>query len=188
MKNGFATKITTFLVFSVLALVGCGKSGGDGGGGQVATVPTYGYVNGSCYNTQNNTPVAYNLCNGLAVQQNQGYYLNNNQCFQTNTNQVVDISLCNQQNGGWNNGLQTGQGAGGPYQWNPYPNGHYPIGYFPTGYPSFPGYGGNYTSQVCAGIYLWMSSGSQRMVTCNGWNCRGYFMYTQTTYRPILCL
>jgi hypothetical protein len=184
--------------FSVLAFAACGKSGGDSPAAPpVATVPTqYQIVSGQCVNTAaGNAVVAYNLCqqqNGVG-----GYAWNGSQCLQTNTNTVVDPSLCNNQygNGGYGNqwgngGYQTGNGAGGPYVYNPYPNGQYPIGYFPTGYPSFPGYGGNgnYQSQTCTGIYLWTSGGSSRWVTCNGWNCRGYFVYTQTTYRPILCL
>ncbi|MES2964433.1 MAG: hypothetical protein V4760_11110 [Bdellovibrionota bacterium] len=193
MKKGIATQIT-FLVLSVLAFAACGKNGGDSQP-PVATVPTYGIVGSQCMNTLNNTPVAYNLC-----QQNVAgaYMWNGTQCLQTNGHAVVDPSLCNGQVGNQygnqygNGGYQVGQGAGGPYVWNPYPNGQYPIGYFPTGYPSFPGHGGgsggNYTSQVCNGIYLWTSGGSSRWVTCNGFSCRGYFVYTQTTYRPILCL
>jgi hypothetical protein len=176
-----------FVAFAATLMTACGKSGGDAGAPPVATVPTYGYVNGQCYNTVNNTPVAYNLCQTGTVT-NAGYYWNGSQCLQTNTNTVVDPSLCNGNVNNTNNGwYQTGQGAGGPYVWTPYPNGHYPIGYFPTGYPSFPGYGGSgVTSQVCVGVFLWTSGGSS--VTCNGWNCRGYFMYSQVTNRRILCL
>jgi hypothetical protein len=193
MKKNFATQIL-LLAVSVLSFVACGKSGGDNP--PVASVPVYGFVNGSCYNTTNNTPVAYNLCQQTVG--NGGYVWNGTQCLVTNTSTVVDPSLCQNQgyNNGYNNGgYQVGQGAGGPYIWNPYPNGTYPIGYFPTGYPSFPCYGTSGvwpttpSQQNCnGGIYLFLSGGSYRQVSCYNGSCSGYFMYAPSTYRPILCL
>lgn len=173
--------------FAIVALGACGKSGGDNP--PVATVPTYGIVNNQCL-MNNTTVVAMTYCQPAGGV--SGYYWNGSQCLVTNTNQVVDPSLCNNQYGHGQQlppGYQVGQGAGGPYIWTPYPNGHYPIGYFPTGYPSFPGgYANGYTSQACNGIYLWLSGGSYRSVTCTNGACRGYFVYAPTTYRPILCL
>lgn len=44
-----------------------------------------------------------------------------------------------------------------------------------------------YTTQTCYGPYYYSNGYQTQLVYCNGSNCRGYILYTQTTYQPVMC-
>jgi hypothetical protein len=165
------------LVF--LALAACGKSDD---GNNVAAVQYQMNAYGQCYDVTHNTPVQSNLCYGVGSGQFQ--YVNN-QCISTANNQVVDPTYCQQSMYGYGN--TTGYYGGGYY------GGTYPYG---TGYASYWGSnyypstygGGSYAgSQVCIGMYYMYNGYTAQLVSCNGVNCRGQFLYNSSTKTRVLC-
>lgn len=71
--------------------VGCGKSNDN----SVNNNPAYNNINGTCVNTQNNTPVQSYLCSST------GYTYSNNTCFSTTTQQPVPLTFCSGSTSGY---------------------------------------------------------------------------------------
>jgi hypothetical protein len=177
---GKAIKFMALPLLLVAAVVGCGKKGGN----NAVNNGGYTYINGQCVQNGTNTVVPSNYC------QNGQYQLINGQCMVVNTNQVVDPSLCyNNGNQGCNGGYNGGYGGGYNGGYNQGCNGGYNGGYGGGGYPypSYPngGYGGY--SQSCYGQYYITNGFTSRIVWCNGYDCRGSFLYNYQTRTQVYC-
>lgn len=183
MKTTFNRAIQ-FMVLPLLlvaAVVGCGKKNNNNN--NVNNVG-YGIQNGQCYQNGTSTIVQQSFCNGAGQ-----YQFINGQCTVIGTNQAVDPALCqNINNGGYNGGYGGGYNGGynGGYQggYNGGYNGGYGGGY---GYPTYPsaGYGGY--SQTCYGQYYITNGFTSRIVSCNGYDCRGSFLYNYQTRLQVYC-
>jgi hypothetical protein len=144
--------------------VGCGKSNDNSN-----NTPTYSYIGGTCYNTQNtNVPVSPTLCSNLG---NNGYTYRNNGCYNS-AGQQVQMNFCS--GSGYGNNTCGNSGYGG--------NGYGGSGYGGSGYGGS-GYGGNGQYQVCSGTYLYQN----QQVTCNGQNCSGYTLISLQTCQQVYC-
>lgn len=185
-------KVIQFMVLPLLlvaATVGCGKKNNNNN--NVNNVG-YGMVNGQCFQNGTNTVVQPNLCGGAGQ-----YQFINGQCVVIGTNQAVDPSLCNNANNGFPGQYPGGQYPGGQYP-GQYPGGQYPGGNFPGGnygggynggfgYPTYPSAGFGGYSQTCYGQYYITNGFTSRFVQCNGYDCRGAFLYNYQTRLQVYC-
>lgn len=165
----------------LFALVACGKSDNNNNTAAIQ----YGVVNGSCYDITHNTPMPNSsYCSGTAGQ----YTYVGNQCVvAANPSQIVDPTYCQSSLYG-----NSGYGYGGGY----YGGGptYYPFG---TGYANSWGsnyypntYGGGAYSgtQTCIGQYYQYNGFTAQLMTCNGFACRGLFLYSVQTRQRVLCM
>lgn len=161
-----------------LALAACGKN--DGNNNNVAAV-NYGIVNGQCYNTTQNVQVAYTFCSGTG----QFQYVNG-QCISTTNNTAVDPTYCaNSQYGQYGyNGYNNGYYGNGYYNNGYYGSGYGYNGYAGYGYNGYAGYGGY---QTCYGSYSVTPGFAGGVIYCNGFNCRGQFLYSSGSSVRVLC-
>ena len=214
MKTVFQTITMTAKLLSVpvllLSLIACGKKDENNSNQQVAAVQ-YQIVNGQCVNSHSpTTPVQMTYCNS-AVGTAQ-YSRNGQNCVQTSTGQPVDPTYCSNlgygQGQGYGQGYGQGQGYGGGYGagynqgynggtsngWQTtqygqtYPYGQGYAAYFgANSYPSNYG-GGSYSgTENCVGNYYSYNGFTGQLRYCDGYSCRGLFLYAQSTRARVLC-
>lgn len=185
-------KFGVSLLVVLVGLVACKKKE-DG----QAETPTYRYLGGVCYNSQNQV-VAPQFC--VNVGGNPGYYLQNGQCFSPQ-GQPVQIQLCQSANhGGYymNNGYcYNSQGVSVPNSFcsnSGYNSGYY----FANGYcynlqgTTVPtqfcqNINGGIGGLQCYGNYIYRSGYWTQMIYCNGADCQGLQLIEISTNRSVTC-
>ena len=180
----------------LLAVVACGKNNDNNNNTNVAAIQ-HQIVNGQCLNSQaNNQVVNMTFCQTTGVGQ---YQYVNNQCVLISSNQVVDPTYC--QNTGYGNGYGNGYGSGYGYGsnngyyggtgngWGTLPYGTGYAGAFGSNYyPSQYGGGAYQGSQNCVGMFYTYNGFTAQLRQCDGYSCRGLFLYSHQTRARVLCL